>query len=291
MIPIKQPHIEHLARKILPQLGLELEDLDGFTCCPDPVWFRSIDNLAWMSVAARNLCVAEERGLNILTLCNACAGVLNETNALLKKDAKIQTKVNEILDEIGHEFHGSIEVRHVLDVLSKDIEQEKIQSLVKRELKTLNVATHTGCHLMRPHEIMQFYNPEDPKVFDKLVSILGANPVSYTLKTRCCGFSMSLSYLDASSAATKDKLMSAKEAGADCIAVSCPACFQQLDTGQLLASRAFGLNFKIPVLNYLELLGLAMGYSLDEVGYNTHKIKDANLEKKFLPENNIPKYF
>ncbi len=282
MIPIKQPHIEYLAKKILPQLGLELEDLDGFTCCPDPVWFRSIDNLAWTSVATRNLCVAEKRGLNILTLCNACAGVLTETNALMKKDAKMKTKVNEILKETGHEFQGSIEVRHVLDVLNKDIESEKIRSLVKRELKTLNVATHTGCHLIRPHEIMQFDNPEDPKVFDKLVSILGANPVNYTLKTQCCGFSMSLSYLDASSAATKDKLMSAREAGADCIVVGCPACFQQLDTGQLLASRAFKLNFKIPVLNYLQLLGLAMGYGLDEVGYNTHKIKDTNFEKNVL---------
>lgn len=263
---------------------MELEDLDGFTCCPDPIWFRSIDNLAWMSVAARNLCVAEEKGLNIFTLCNACAAVLAETNALLKNDAKMQTKVNEILKETGHEFHGSIEVRHVLDVLNKDVGPEKIQSLVKRELKNLNVATHTGCHLLRPHEIMQFDNPEDPKVFDKLVSILGANPVNYTLKTQCCGFSMSLSYLDASSAATKDKLMSAHEAGADCIAVGCPACFQQLDTGQLLASRAFNLNFKIPVLNYLQLLGLAMGYSLDEVGYNTHKIKDTNFEKCFESE-------
>ena len=282
MIQIKQPYIEKIARKIFTQLGLELEDLDGFTCCPEPIWFRSVDNLAWTSMAARNLCVAEKRGLNILTLCNACAGVLTETNALLKKDAKMKTKVNEILKETGHEFQGSIEVRHVLDVLDKDIESEKIRNLVKRELKTLNVATHTGCHLIRPREIMQFDTPEDPKVFDKLVSILGANPVNYTLKTQCCGFSMALSYLEASSAATKDKLISAREAGADCIVVGCPSCFQQLDTGQLLASRAFKLNFKIPVLNYLQLLGLAMGYSLDEVGYNTHKIKDTNFEKNVL---------
>ena len=69
------------------------------------------------------------------------------------------------------------------------------------------------------------------------------------------------------------KLTDIHAAGADCIAVGCPFCFQQFDMGQLTTARKFGLEFRVPVLNYLQLLGLAMGYTAEQMQLGEHKIK------------------
>ena len=71
-----------------------------------------------------------------------------------------------------------------------------------------------------------------------------------------------------------------REAGADCIVTVCPFCFQQFDLGQLAAAKAYNLDFKLPVLYYLQLLCLAMGSPLDEIEYSAHTIKDEGFESK-----------
>lgn len=275
MIPVKLPHLEHVARIVLPQVGIELVDIDGFTCCPDPVGFRSADEVAWFAIAARNICLAEEKGLDILTLCNGCAYTLMNANKALKGGLK--GKVNEILKETGHEFKGTVEIKHFLEVLAGEIEEIKDK---KRVNLNLNIATHTGCHLLSPQEVMEFDDPENPTVLDDLVAALGATPLDYDLKTLCCGLTFSTTgRLKEAFELLKDKFTSIKEAGADCIVVGCPFCFQQFDVGQLMMSRRYKLD-KIPVLNYLQLLGLSLGYSLQEMKYDYHKVKDLDFENK-----------
>jgi len=154
-----------------------------------------------------------------------------------------------------------------------------LKTLVKKDLSGLKVATHTGCHLFSPHEVMHFDNPADPFVLDEMVAALGAEAVDYDLKAQCCGSSLILSgKQQGSSKLLEDKLNKMKEQKADCIAVVCPFCYQQFDLGQLMAARRLKLDFSIPVLFYLQLLGLAMGFTLKDVHYDTHKIKGASLE-------------
>jgi heterodisulfide reductase subunit B len=279
-IPVRFPHIEAVARLVLPEFDLELTDVENFTCCPEPVGFLT-DRITGLAIAARNICLAEEAGLDIITLCNGCTYTLRQANQILKRDPVIREKINSVIVETGHRFKGTVEVRHFAQVLSQNIGLDKIRSVVKKPLTDLKVACHTGCHIISPSEIMGFDDPLDPVVLEGMVTAIGATPIDWDRKTLCCGWTLT-NYGEKESA---NRLLGAKiesmhQAGADCSAVICPQCFYQFDTGQMLAARELKMDYKIPTLYYLQLLALAMGYGLDEVGIKLHRIKDSALEEK-----------
>ena len=274
MIPIKLPHLEYVARLVLPRLGAQLVDVDGFTCCPDPVGVGATDPRTWVTIGARNISLAEEQGLDMLTLCNGCAYTLRHTVHDLGKSPELRHQVNDILARTGHTYQGVSQVKHFLPWLAQDVGIEAIQRLVRRPLTGLRVATHTGCHLLSPQYLHGFDDSEDPVVFDQLVASLGATAVDYRTKTACCGIGFAVT----GQAVSSDKALSVKltdvhAAGADCIAVGCPFCYQQFDLGQLTAARRFNLDFKTPVINYLQLLGLALGFSSVEMQLSEHRVR------------------
>jgi len=280
-LPVRLPHIEKISIQVLRDLGVDLVELQGFSCCPEPVGFLSNDSLTGMAVAARNISLAEEEKLDVLTLCNGCTYTLKQVNEALKENGELREEVNRVLSEVGKEFKGTVEVKHFASVLSEEIGGEKISRLVEKPLKGLGVASHTGCHIVSPREVMAFDDPLDPVVLDGLVEALGAVPADFELKTLCCGWTLT-NYGDKEGA---DKVLDAKlgamnNAMVDSIATICPQCFYQFDTGQMLTARRLGLDYKIPVFFYPQLLGLAMGYSLYEVGYPRHRVKGPGLEAK-----------
>jgi heterodisulfide reductase subunit B len=234
-----------------------------------------------MVISARNLAIAEEKGNDIITLCNGCTYTLKQVNIQLKQDPELRDKINEMLSETDHQFKGSINVKHFAKVLTEEVGLEKIREIVVKPLKGLKVASHTGCHILSPPEIMEFDDPLNPVRLDKMIEALGAEPLDYSYKTQCCGWTLS-NFGDRTSAhrLLGDKLKGMHDAKADSINVICPQCLAQLDTGQMMVGRALKLNFKLPALFYLQFLGLAMGYSLDEVGYGNHRVKDPCFEAK-----------
>ena len=272
-IPSRAPHIEYVAREIMPQLGIELMDVGGFTCCPEPTGFSLHEKLTWITMAARNISLAEEQGLDIITLCNGCYYTLKHTVEELES-VELRQRVNEVLAETGHEFRGRSEVKHFIQVLNEDIGKSKIEKMVKTPLEGLKVATHTGCHFSNRFGM-------DALILDEMVSILGASSVEYDFKNLCCGWTIgAYGQQDEEYTWLKNRLNSVKKAGADCINVICPQCFNQFDTGQMRAARKVDIPFKIPVLYYLQILGLAMGYSLEDMQYGSHRIKDAGFDAK-----------
>ena len=144
MIPVKLPHLEHVARLVLPHLGAELVDVDDFTCCPDPVGIGAVDPLTWVTMGARNVSLAEQQNLDVLTLCNGCAYTLRHAVHDLHESPELQDRVNEILSEIGRTYQGASAVKHFLPWLAQDVGVEAISRAVKRPLDGLRVATHTG---------------------------------------------------------------------------------------------------------------------------------------------------
>lgn len=279
-IPVRLPHLEAVARSTLPRLGVELVDIDGFTCCPEPVGFLT-DRLTALTIAARNISLAEEAGLDIITICNGCTYSLRQANETLKTDASLRAKVNEVLADTGHQFRGTADVRHFAHILTRRVGLDAIKASVKRPLTGLRVACHPGCHIISPPDVMDFDDPLDPVVLDGMVAALGAEPVDWDKKTGCCGWTLT-NYGDRESA---NRLLGAKldamhAAQADCSAVICPQCFYQFDTGQMLAARDLKLEYRIPTIYYLQLLALAMGGSVDESGIRQHRVKDPALEEK-----------
>ena len=280
-VPVRLPHVEAIAQKVLPEIGITLTNLDEFTCCPEPVGIGINDKMTWLSLAARNLAVAEMNGLDIITVCNGCTYTLRHAQHALNKNKQLRDKVNETISEAGYEYKGTAKVKHFLEVLKNDVGAKRLKDAVKYPLSGLTIATHTGCHILSPREVMEFDDPFDPSTLDDLVTILGAAPADYDMKTMCCGWTlMTYGSREGAYALLGSKLANMKLAKADCMTVVCPQCFYQFDMGQWIASRKDIPRYDLPVFFYLQLLGLAMGCSLQEVGYDSHKVKNPLFEGK-----------
>ncbi len=278
LIPVRYPQMEAAIRKTLPKLGVEIVDLPGFTCCPDPIYFKSYDKLAWLTVAARNLAVAEEAGLNLFTICSGCTATLSETYQQLNANKNLKEEVNQRLARVGKEYRGTSTVRHVATVIRDEVGIEAVAASVVRPLEDLRVAIHYGCHLLKPSHIMKVDDPDDPHILDDLVAALGATPVRHDEWILCCG--KACKHEEAPSEMMYELLKSVAAAKADVLGVVCPSCFNEFDLGQLrLARQHDDESLKTPAVYYFQLLGLAQGLTLEEVGLHRHKVKAPALEK------------
>ncbi len=271
MISTKYPQFEASVRKTFPKLGVELQDLDGYSCCPDPIYFKAFDKEQWITLAARNLCIAEEAGLDIVTCCSGCTGTLMEANHLLHDNGEIRDRVNARLKKIGKSFQGTTRVRHIVTVLRDDVGLDKVTESVVKPLNSLRVAIHYGCHLLKPSNIMQVDDPDRPTILEDLMHAISAEPIEHEEKVLCCGKACMDS--DIPGEMTRDVLRSIQALAADCMGLICPTCFDEYDVGQLLLGRKFKEEFNLPVIYYFQLLGLAQGFSPEEMGFKRHKIK------------------
>jgi heterodisulfide reductase subunit B len=271
-IPARQPNYELSARKTLTKLGIELVDLAEMTCCaPPPV--QSIDFETSISLAAYNICLAEEANLNLITLCTGCFESLAMTNSMLKANKKLKGTVNRILSNAGKEFKGSTQVKHYLQVLVDDIGLKRIKQNVSKSLRNLKVAAFYGCHALRPSDLLKFDDPERPRILEDLIEATGAENIDYRNKLRCCGGLLRGYSDDIALEIAREKLLNTSQAGADCIVTLCPFCFIALDLGQLQINSKFKEVYNMPVLQYSELLSLSLGIDLKEIAPKSHKIK------------------
>ncbi|MEM3526184.1 MAG: CoB--CoM heterodisulfide reductase iron-sulfur subunit B family protein, partial [Candidatus Jordarchaeaceae archaeon] len=211
IIPYRVPSYEIAARKILDKLDIKLREMPEFNCCGLPV--DPISHEMMMILAARNLCLAEEEELNIMTLCPGCNGTLHKVNRILKENGKIRERVNSFLGEDGKEFKGIIEVKHLIQVLIDVVGIEKIREKIVAPLNGLKVAEHYGCHILRPMEYMSFDNPENPTVLKRLIEPTGAECLDYVNKTECCGYPIIAINENIPFQLARDKLKHIKEAG------------------------------------------------------------------------------
>ncbi|MFH1151163.1 MAG: heterodisulfide reductase-related iron-sulfur binding cluster [Actinomycetota bacterium] len=269
MIPLRHPQIELSARRSLGALGIVLSDSDGFSCCPEPwnVKGASLDD--WLALAARNLAVGERSGRDLLVLCNGCYSTLTEAAHLMSDGGEAAERVRGKLDTLGLSYSGESRARHVVQALC-DLGTEAVSASAVRPLSGLKVAVHHGCHLLRPSEVLQVDDPFDPVLLEGLVEALGAEVVPYEGYTDCCG--KATRDQDSSLRIASNKLAAMKSAGADCVVVVCPACFEQMDLGQVEIKRRLGEEHRLPVLHYCQLLALAQGEQPDSLGLVRHRV-------------------
>jgi len=266
--PLRYPGIESATRAVLDRLDVDVRELEGASCCPAPGVTRSFDSASWLAVAARNLALAERKGLDILTICNGCFGSLFEAAYILAEQPEQLRKVNAILEkmDLAYTPHG-VEVRHFAEYLSKDIGDAAIRRTFKRKLD-IPVAVHYGCHFLKPSKIKQLDDPEHPTMVDKLVELTGARSVQYKDKEMCCGAGggVRARHPDTARAMTKAKLEEIRAAGAKAIIDVCPFCHLQYDSAQ----KEIGEGYDIPVLHLAQLYGLAMGIDHKLLGFDAH---------------------
>ena len=276
LIPARHPAMEFAIRYTLPRVGIEIVDLEAASCCPDPIYFKSEDKLSWLAVAARNLTLAEDLGLDILTNCSGCTATLSETYHLLQKEP-LRAKVNRRLRRIDREYRGTSRVKHIVTVLRDDVGFEAIRQSVVRPLEGLTMAIHYGCHLLKPSRIMQVDDPDDPSVLENLVRALGATPVRHRNWSLCCGKACQSN--DIPDNMMHDLLGTVHEEQADILCMICPTCFGQFDHGQMRIAKRFEEEFSTPPIYYLQLLAFAQGVPYDDLGFERNRFKPECLRR------------
>ena len=280
VIPGRLPFLEASARKTFEQIGVKVGDQAKYSCCPDPTGAGQLDHQTWLALGARNLCLYEESNSDILSLCSGCTESLKTVKHLLEKDIKIKEEINSKLKSIGKKYKGNVEIKHFAQVLHENI--DTIKKNVKKPLKDLKVASHPGCHYLRPSEIMQWDDPLVPKTLDEIIEAIGADPVDYSLKSDCCGIPVEKSNKDISLKMLENKLKSMKEVGTDCIACVCPACYQQFDFNQREVNKKSNTDYHYPVFYITELIALAFGINAEEIGLKFHRIKVNDVLQKII---------
>jgi heterodisulfide reductase subunit B len=273
VIPARESSYELATRKVLTSLGVELVDIKDQNCCGLDFTIGSIDHTTGLALAARNLSLAEENGLDILTLCSGCFDSLKISNERLKQEPETKTEINSLLSGIGRKYSGTLDVKHLLGVLYHDMGVDKIKDAVTKPLSGLKVGVHYPCHLIKPSSILKFDDPERPRTLDELVEATGAESLDYPQKMLCCGGLLRGIYDEVSIGMVRTKLANMSAAGVDCLVTVCPMCYLQFEMGQIQVRRMFKETYEIPVLHYPELLGLAMGFTSQELGIHTHRVK------------------
>ncbi len=275
------PMYDTSARAVAKVLDTELIELDDWNCCGSTP-YTVVDELSAFCCCARNLALAEKRGLDLIAACSDCYLILNRTNQHFKEYPEIRKKINEAIAAGGMEYHGTVRMRHILDVFANDISHEEIASKVKVDLSGLKVAPYYGCQVVRPTP--SFDDPEYPQSLDRLIESVGAQVVPFPLKTRCCGGSLILSEENIALGLIHKLLDNALSNGAECIVTVCPFCQLNIDAYQSTVNRKFKSKYKIPVLFFTQLMGIAFGIESKAVGleYNVvpaDKVLAAHIRK------------
>ena len=267
-------------KAVAKHFGIELDEIEDWNCCGATA-AHSTNYMLSVALPARNLALAQKQGLDIAVPCAACFNRMKFAQSEIRKSTKLKDEVAEI---IGMEPTAKNEVKAMLDVMVNEIEPEKIKNAVIRPLTGLKVASYYGCLLVRPPEVTNFDDPEDPQTMDRLVKMLGGEPVQWSYKVECCGASHSSSKPSVAVPMVMKILEDAKLNGADCVLVACPLCFMNLDMRQAQAARLANDNFYLPVIYFTQLMGLAIGYSVKELGLNKHFVNPQKLlnEKELL---------
>ena len=279
-VPVRAMNYELSARKVAESLGVELVDVDGFSCCGFPA--KPLDWQAGLLMAARNLALAEAQGLDVLTLCSACTGTLTEANYQLKKDAELCAWVNEKLSEMGRTYRGTVRVRHFARMLYEKIGIEALRETVKVSLESFRFAQHYGCHYLKPSHLYDgFDDPENPQSLSRLIEVTGARVLHYEDEGQCCGGGILGFDEETALLLTKQKLDHVVAVGADAMVLLCPFCAIMYEANQRRIENLYETSYKLPVLYYPQILGLAMGFSPEEMGFKLNRVKPRKLIEAF----------
>ena len=265
-IQSEQYGYEASVREVLPKLGVELVDMKGVSCCGFPA-LSSISKVGWHYLSARNLAIAEEMGHPMLPLCNGCHLSFIETMHSLAEDPELKNLVNTHLEKEGLRYKGDARVVHLLELLHDEVGAKKIGGEVTRPLSGLKLASHPGCHAIRPSDLQKVDDPEDPQKLDTLIKALGAETFDYPEKIDCCGSQLAVASGRATLKIAGDKLQAVKSYGFDGLVTTCPFCFKMYDGRQRAIKGALkDSTLDLPVFYYTQLLGLALGSSPDRLG-------------------------
>ncbi len=243
-------------RAVLQRLGVELTEIPDWNCCGASSAHSLNETLA-LALPARNLALAQKEGNDLIVPCAGCFSRLKMTEKVLREDPIKGGKIEEV---VGFKYKGGFEVRPPLDLIGNLIGLERLHKMIQRPLSGLRLVSYYGCALVRPPEVVQFEDPENPQLLNRLLEALGAEPLEWSYATDCCGGNLALTRGDLAKILVTKLVSKAREAGAQAMVTACPLCQVNLEMRQ----------GEMPILYFTELIGLALG--IDENWWGKHLI-------------------
>ena len=265
------PELFQSTMAIIGRLGIEVTELTASSCCGAGV-VGEADPEGALALSARTFAQAERLGLDVMTICGTCQGVMGGANRKLKADPALLERVNRLLEPEGLIYRGTVQVKHLLWIVVREVGLEKLKNEVQVTLGDLKIAPFYGCYILRPSWDLGFDDPENPNSLEKVIRAVGAEPVDYPGKIKCCGFPLILEKEDIALAMDGANLKEAKDGGADAMVTPCPLCHMSLDIYQERAGRKVNAKLDLPVLHLPQMLGLAMGVPAEELGVQHHLV-------------------
>lgn len=259
---------------VFDKLGIGLQEIPDWNCCGSSS-AHSVNHLLALAIPGDTLCKAEDMGLDVVAPCAACYQRLKFAEYEMQNDAEIKTKVEQIMDR---QYKGTSKAITVLEAIA-EVGTDAVAKQVTKPLAGLKVACYYGCFYVRPQKVCHVDDPENPQMMDNIIKALGAEVVDWPFKTECCGGSQVFQNKDAVLKLCKDILDVAISAEADLIVTACPLCQPNLDMRQSQINRKFDSKYKLPILYFTELMGMAMGMKVDD-WFKKHFVDCSDIAKK-----------
>ncbi len=234
------------------ELGVELKELPDWSCCGASSGHCTNLKLS-LALPGRNLALAEKEGMDLAVSCPACFLRLKKVNYDFDRNEKLR---KEVLQIMNMPYEGKQRTRHLLEIIYRDVGLDIIKTRVKKPLNGLKIVSYYGCLLVRPPEVTEFGEPENPVMMDEMMGAIGAEPLDWAGKVDCCGGSLALTRTDIVCKLVDDLMVAAGKAGAQAIVTACPLCQANVDTRQ-----KGGKYPVLPVFYFTELLGISFGLS------------------------------
>jgi len=267
------------AQVVCKALDIELAELNDWNCCGASA-YMSIQEMRAHLLSARNLALAERQNKDLVAVCPACLTTLTKTNHYLAEQSRFKRTIGAALKAADLQYLGSVKVRHLLEVIVNEVGEQEVKAKIKRKLSGLKVAPYYGCQLTRPFG--EIDDKEFPVILDRLLTWIGAEPVDFPLKTKCCGGLLMMTNENVALGLNRNLLDCARQNGAECIITICPLCHMNIETYQSDVNKMYGTDFKVPVLYFTQLMGLVFGFSRKELGIDEEMIPSRPLLEKHL---------
>ncbi len=278
LMPTEQYAYELSIREIIPLLGIEIVDLEGFSCCGEPM--KSVNQFLTLYLSARNLAIAEKDNLDVFVPCAMCHLALSECQHVFENNPEMKKRINGLLAAENLTYTNKRQIVHTVDLLHDHIGLETIQQHVKKPLKGLKITAHYGCHLIRPSEIGRPVDSENPQKIEAILTAIGAEPTTCPQKLDCCGAPLLTNLPESALTKTGQKLQAIQEQGIHGMVDVCPWCHKMFDNRQTKAGETVAAKLAVPVLYLPQLIGLAFGLSPDALGLDLNLSPVEKLQQK-----------
>ncbi len=263
---------------VADRIGMQLREIDDWCCCGTSAAHMTDEDLSY-ALPARSLALCEQQmpGLDVVAPCTGCYASLKRTAWKARDNEELRAHISDLIEM---DYAASAEVKSLLELFVEPDMVELVASRLESTLGGMKIACYYGCTQVRPAELANFENPENPQAMERLLDACGAECVDWAFKTECCGASGHIISPEAARAACARIYANAAAAGAEAIVTSCPLCWLNLDMREAQVARAQGADWNIPVYYFTELLAAAMGADAESAGFTHHFVEATDLPTK-----------